>query len=89
MKWLFIAQRQNSNVKVIDWQPARSRLAVQVFTSLPNIQAPLPDTPGRAGHIFSKLCLTSSPNVVDRDTILADKLKNHSLVGFHPPMHKI
>jgi hypothetical protein len=84
MKWLFVSQHQNSDVREVDWRPAESRLVMWLFTSLPNIQVPPPDTPP-AVNIFYKQRLKSSVNAVPQGALLAEKPNDHPLVVLHPP----
>jgi hypothetical protein len=86
MKRLFVQQCQNSDVKKINWWPARSHLVVQVFASLPNILGAPPDAPLAllAASSVSELCLETCVNVLGRDALLVKKPNNDSLVVVHP-----
>jgi hypothetical protein len=83
MERLFVQQRQNSDVKKVNWWPAGSRLVMQVLASLPNILAPPSDAPLVVSSI-SELCLETSVNVFGRDALLAWKPNDDSLVVPHP-----
>jgi hypothetical protein len=83
MEELFVRQRQNSDVKELDWRTARSHLVVEVFASSPNIFSP-PSNTTPAVRIFSKLRLKPGMNVFGRDILLAEEPDDHSLVVLHP-----
>jgi hypothetical protein len=70
-------------VKKINQWPVGSHFVMQVFASLPNIPGPPPDTQFTVSNV-SKLCLETCVNVFGRDTLLAEKLNDDSLVGLHP-----
>jgi hypothetical protein len=91
MKKLFVQQRQNSDVKKVNWWLAGSHLVMQFFASLPNILIPPPDASLAvlAVNNVSELCLETCVNVFGRDALLAEKPNDNSLVILHPLNDKL
>jgi hypothetical protein len=80
---LFIQQYQNSDIKKVNSWPAGLHLGMQVFASLPNILALLPDAPLAVSSV-SELCFETCVNVLGRDVLFARKPNNDHLVVLHP-----
>jgi hypothetical protein len=88
MKRLFVQKCQNSDVKKVNWSPARPHLVMQVLVSLLNMLAPPRNAPLAVSSV-SGLGLEKYVNVFGRDALLAEKPSNDSLVGIHPSKAKL